>query len=215
MNIVLTGFEPFGGESINPALQAVEAVASSAGFSVGSVSVHAVQVPVEFGRSVEVVMDAVRRWKADVVLMVGQAGGRADIAIERVALNLDDASIPDNAGNKPVDQPIDPEGPAAYFATVDAKAIVAAIRDAGIPASLSHSAGTYVCNHLFYGVLHNCHDCHNGHKHHDSATTVRVGFIHVPFLPSQTVGKPAIPSMSLDTLVTALQVAVQVCTQQR
>ena len=195
MKVLLTAFDAFGGEPVNPAAEALQWVSST----IDGIEVITLQVPTMFYESVEVVMREVRRIQPDVVLCIGQAGGRCDISVERVAINLDDASIADNAGNQPKDTMIVPDGPAAIFATIPVKKLVQAIRARGIPASVSNSAGTFVCNHLFYGVLHRCASIFPG---------VKVGFIHIPFLPAQVITRPATPSMALDLMVQALEAAI-------
>ena len=146
--VLLTGFTPFGGETVNPALETVKRVRCP------EAEVRVLEVPTVFGESSRVVTAAMDAFRPDVVLCVGQAAGRSAVTPERVAINVDDARIPDNAGQQPVDAPIVPGGPAAYFATVPVKDMVLAIREAGVPSELSNSAGTYVCNHLLYCVLH-------------------------------------------------------------
>lgn len=192
--ILLTGFTPFGGESINPALEAVKLVSAPS----PAVNIIPLEVPTSFGRSEETVISAIKKYRPDVVICVGQAGGRSAVTPERVAINIDDAGIPDNDGVQPVDTPIAADGPAAYFSTLPIKSIVQAIRTAGIPSEISNSAGTYVCNHLMYSVLHyaalNCPE-------------MRAGFIHVPYIPEQTVGKEA-PSMPLEQIAAALEAAI-------
>jgi pyroglutamyl-peptidase len=133
------------------------------------------------------------------VILLGQAGGRAAMSVERVAINVDDARIADNAGWQPVDEPVAPAGPAAYFATVPIKAMVLAMRDADVPAAVSNSAGTFVCNHLLYGVLHFLAA---------SGRRTRAGFIHVPWLESQAVARPAEPAMALATMVRGVEAAI-------
>lgn len=192
--ILLTGFTPFGGESINPALEAVKLVSAPS----PAVNIIPLEVPTSFCRSEETVISAIKKYRPDVVICVGQAGGRSAVTPERVAINIDDAGIPDNDGVQPVDTPIASDGPAAYFSTLPINSIVQAIRTAGIPAEVSNSAGTYVCNHLMYCVLHyaalNCPE-------------MRAGFIHVPYIPEQTVGKEA-PSMPLEQIAAALEAAI-------
>ncbi len=195
MKVLLTAFDPFGGESVNPAAEAIQRVP----VSIADIEVITFEVPTVFRESVKVVMRAIQRVHPDVVLCIGQAGGRSDIAVERVAINLDDASITDNAGNQPKDTMIALDGPAAIFATIPVKKLVQAIRDRGIPASVSNSAGTFVCNHLFYGVLNRCAKEFPG---------IRVGFIHVPFLPSQVIARTAASSMSLEVIVQAIEAAI-------
>ena len=144
----MTGFTPFGGETVNPALEAVKRVRCP------EAELRILEVPTVFGDSARLVTTEMDAFRPDVVLCVGQAAGRSAVTPERVAINVDDARIPDNAGQQPVDAPIVPGGPAAYFATVPVKDMVRAIREAGVPSELSNSAGTYVCNHLLYCVLH-------------------------------------------------------------
>lgn len=195
MKLLLTAFEPFEGEKINPALEAVKRVADL----VGATEIVKLAVPTVFGRSVAAVAEAIDREKPDAVLCIGQAGGRFDMTPERVAINVDDARIPDNMGNQPIDVPISPDGPPAYFATLPVKAMVQAIREAGIPASLSNSAGTFVCNHLMYGVLHKlAQDCPG----------VRGGFMHVPYGTEQVVDKPGKPSLSIPDIARGIEAAI-------
>lgn len=195
MKLLLTAFEPFGGERINPALEAAGLVADT----VGNVVVVKQEVPTVFGRSIAVAAAAIERERPDAVLCLGQAGGRFDLTPERVAINLDDARIPDNEGNQPIDTPIFADGAPAYFATLPIKAMVKRIRDAGLPASVSNTAGTFVCNHLMYGVLYTLAKRYPG---------VRGGFMHVPFLPGQVVGKPGVPSMALADMVRGIEAAI-------
>ena len=194
MKLLLTAFEPFGGADMNPAQEAVRLVPER----IGDVDIVKMDVPVVFGRAIDAVAAAVEREKPDAVLCIGQAGGRAAITPERVAINVDDASIPDNAGAQPIDRPIVPGGPAAYFSTLPVKAMVAAIRQAGLPASLSNTAGTFVCNHLMYGVLHLLATRCPG---------VRGGFMHVPFAPQQVTDRPA-PAMSVEDIARGIIAAV-------
>lgn len=195
MKLLLTAFDPFGGETVNPAQEAVKMVSSR----VGNVEVIKCVVPTVFGKSIETVAAAIEDCRPDAVLCIGQAGGRADLTPERIAINLDDASIADNEGNRPVDTPIFPDGKPAYFSTLPVKAMVAAIRAAGIPASLSNTAGTFVCNHLMYGVLYTLEKYYPG---------VRGGFLHVPYIPSQVTGGRGIPSMSASDIVRGLEAAI-------
>lgn len=193
MTILVTGFDPFGGESINPAWEAVKRLPDV----LLEQPVIKLEVPTIFGESGAVLQEAILNHQPDLVILVGQAGGRNGITVERVAINLDDARIPDNAGNQPLDEVIQATGEAAYFSSLPIKAMVAAIRQAGLPASVSNSAGTFVCNHLMYQALF----ATNG-------TSARAGFIHVPFIPSQTVAKTA-PSMNLTDIVKGLTAAIE------
>lgn len=196
MLILITAFDPFGGESVNPALEAVRAMPDV----IAGAEIVKVEVPTVFGKSIEVAARAIDEHQPDAVVCVGQAGGRFDVTPERVAINVDDARIPDNEGNQPLDAEIVADGAPAYFATLPVKAMVAAIRAAGLPSSLSNSAGTFVCNHLMYGVLHHL------------ATTrpqARGGFVHVPFIPTQVVDKPGQPAMSPSDITRALTAGVE------
>lgn len=195
--ILVTGFAPFGGEPINPAWEAVKRLPDQ----VAGAQLVKLEIPTSFARCGPAVEAAVAAHWPGAVLCVGQAGGRACISVERVAVNLADARIADNDGVQPVDQPIQADGPAAYFATLPVKAMVRGIRARGIPCQLSYSAGAYVCNCVMYRTLHLAAG---------RSTGPRAGFIHVPYLPGQAVGKPAgTPSMGLSTMVQALEAAVE------
>ena len=196
MKLLLTAFDPFGGSPINPALEAVKLVANQ----IGDVQIVKLEVPTVFGKSIDTVAAAIEKEKPDAVLCIGQAGGRYDLTPERVAINLDDARIPDNEGNQPIDVPIFQDGAPAYFATLPIKAMVAKIREAGLPASVSNTAGTFVCNHLMYGVLYTLA------KHYPG---VKGGFMHVPFVPSQTVNRPTpAPSMCQQDIARGIEAAI-------
>jgi pyroglutamyl-peptidase len=195
--ILLTGFEPFNQEIINPSW---EAVRSLQGWREGDFIVHARQLPCVFGRANKVMHQAVEELQPSIVIAVGQAGGRVDLSIERVAINIDDAPIADNQMRQVVDQPIVNGGPAAYFSTLPIKAIVHALREAGLPSSVSQSAGTFVCNHVFYGLMHQAHEW---------GTTMRAGFIHIPYLPQQAAAHPGSASMKLEDMVEGLRIAIR------
>jgi pyroglutamyl-peptidase len=194
--VLLTGFEPFNKATINPAWEAVRALE---GWSGEGFRVEVRQLPCVFGRAIEVMREAVEQVRPDVVIAVGQAGGRAELSVERVAINVDDASILDNAGQQPVDTSIVGGGPAAYFATLPIKAIVREMRARALVAGVSQTAGTFVCNHVFYGLMHQT-----------AGRKVRAGFIHVPYLPEQTAEFPSVPSMALEDIVEGLRAAVEV-----
>ena len=195
--VLLTGFDPFGGEQINPAWEAVQQCYK---LDIPNVEVIIKQIPTVFHRSLEVLESSMAEVQPDVVICVGQAGGRADVTVERLAINVDDARIPDNEGNQPIDQPIIEEGPVAYWSTLPIKAIVKEVRLAGIPASVSQTAGTFVCNHLFYGLAHLIAT---------RFTRTKGGFIHIPYLPEQAVRFPGQPSMGLMSVKKALEVIVR------
>lgn len=194
--VLLTGFEPFNKETVNPAWEAVRALQ---GWSGTGFTVEVLQLPCVFGAANRVVGEALARLRPDVVIAVGQAGGRVDLSVERVAINVDDAPIADNAQRQLVDEPIAADGPAAYFSTLPIKAIVAALRAAGLPASVSQTAGTFVCNHVFYGLMHGT-----------AGLPVRAGFIHIPYLPEQAAAHPGAASMAKADMVKGLQIAVEV-----
>ena len=196
MKILITGFDPFGGESVNPALEAVKRMKDK----IAGASIVKLEIPTVFHKSVEKIHETMKAEKPDVVLSIGQAGGRFGVTPERVAINVDDARIKDNEGNQPVDTPIFADGAPAYFSTLPVKAMVEAIKAKGLPASLSNSAGTFVCNHVMYGVLYYIHKEFPG---------VRGGFIHVPFITNQVVAKPNTPSMALADITEALEAAVE------
>jgi pyroglutamyl-peptidase len=182
----MTGFEPFGGDEVNPSWEAVKLLAPE-------VDTHL--LPCRFGDAMDELWAAVERVEPDVVICVGLAGGRPEVSVERVAINLDDARIPDNAGAQPLDRPIAADGPAAYFATIPVKACVASARAVGVPAGLSHTAGTFVCNHVFYGLLHRAATLRPG---------LRGGFVHVPYVPGQ--GTPALPTEQVAAALRAIAV---------
>lgn len=192
--VLVTGFEPFGGESTNPSWQVAEAVAAAVP------EVTAVRLSCVFGTALDELRDAVEAHGPDLVLCLGQAGGRTGLSVERVAVNVDDARIPDNAGRQPVDEPVVEGGPAAYFAALPVKACVAAAREAGIPASVSQTAGTFVCNHVFYGL---------GHLVANERPGLRGGFVHVPYAPHQVTGRaePSLSVRDMSTGVTAILTA--------
>lgn len=196
MTILLTAFEPFGGEKINPALEAVHLVSGQ----IAGAQIIKLTVPTVFGRAADVVTEAIGSLRPQAVVCVGQAGGRTAITVERVAINIEDASIPDNVGVTPVDRPVIPGAPVAYFSTLPIKDMVKAIRDVGLPASVSNTAGTFVCNHLMYGVLHLIKNEFPG---------TLGGFIHVPYLTEQAAQKaePAF-GMALKDIIRGLEAAL-------
>jgi len=199
MTILVTGFEPFGGEAINPSWEAVRRLNGNT----GDPRIERLLVPATYADSIGTVTEVIDRLRPAAVVMVGQAGGRAELSIERVAINCDDAQTPDNAGVLRKDTPIVSQGPIAYLATLPIKQIVAGLCSAGFPTVVSNTAGLFVCNHLFYGVLH-----HIVTRNLDT----KAGFVHVPFLPEQVTGKPGTPSMSLETIVAGIDCIVAALT---
>ncbi|KON67730.1 pyrrolidone-carboxylate peptidase [Peribacillus butanolivorans] len=192
--VLLTGFEPFGGERVNPSWEAVKQLH---GEVIDDVTLVAEQIPTVFGKSVAVMEQLIQQHNPDIVICVGQAGGRLHITPERVAINIDDARIPDNQGNQPIDEPIADKGPVAYWSTIPIKRIVENMKESNIPASVSHTAGTFVCNHIFYGLMNYITR---------TSSSIRGGFIHIPFIPEQTINKEA-PSLSLETIVKGIKIA--------
>ena len=192
MRVLITGFEPFGGQAINPSWEVARALH---GWRLGQAHALAVQLPCVFAQADTVLTRALHELQPDLVLALGQAEGRSDISVERVAINVMDARIADNAGAQPIDQPVVAGGPAAYFSTLPIKHLVASLRAAGFPASVSQTAGTFVCNQVFYRLQHAL-----------AAQPVRSGFVHLPLLPAQAAHWPGppMPSMPLDTQVAAL-----------
>lgn len=191
--LLITGFEPFGGQTINPSWEAVRALPSQ----IGNCELIKLQIPTEFHRAAEYVLKQADSLKPDVILCIGQAGGRKGITPEVIAINLQEASIPDNAGRQPTNTPVIPNGPAAYFSTTPIRDMVKEMQDHSIPCSLSYSAGAFVCNDVFYTL-----------SHHYAGTQTRIGFIHVPFLPEQA--KKNEPSLPLDQIVKGLCSCIEV-----
>lgn len=200
MKILVTGFDPFGGEKINPALETIKRLPDA----VLGARIIKLEIPTVVGKSLAKIQEAVEKENPDVVLSIGQAGGRSEITVERVGINIDDCRIPDNEGNQPIDEPIVAGGPSAYFVTVPIKAIVEKIKTNKIPASISNTAGTFICNHVCYGVAH------LAAARTAAGKPMKSGFIHIPFLPEQVIGKPALtPSMSLETIVSGITHALE------
>ncbi|MEG0685447.1 MAG: pyroglutamyl-peptidase I [Coprobacillus sp.] len=196
MKILVTGFDPFGGEKINPAIESVKKLADT----INGAEIIKLEIPTVCHRSLEVIEEAIQKHNPDVILSIGQAGGRPDITVERVGINVDDCRIPDNAGQQIIDEPVYKDGPAAYFVNLPIKAMVENIQKHMIPASVSNTAGTFVCNHVTYGVRHMVETKYQGK---------RSGFIHIPFLPQQVIDKKNMPSMPLDTIVEAITAAIE------
>ena len=195
MKILVTGFDPFGGEKVNPALEAVKLLPKE----IHGAEVYWAEIPTVFYKSAEVLEAEINRYQPDVVLCIGQAGGRASLTPERVAINQDDARIPDNQGNQPIDTPIRLDGEAAYFSTLPIKAMVQAIKEVGLPATVSNTAGTFVCNHLMYQTLYLA-DKKFPH--------MRAGFMHIPYMTEQVINKPNTASMNLADIVKGIEAAI-------
>ena len=192
--LLITGFDPFGGATVNPSWMAVERLPEH----IGECVLCKLQIPTVFGKAAAAVLEIARQFCPDTILCIGQAGGRAAVTPERIGVNIRDARIPDNAGNQPRGEFVDSSGPAAYFSTLPVEAMAQAIRDAGVDATVSNSAGAFVCNDVLYSLLH-----------HYDGTAVRVGFVHVPYLPEQGA-----PSMELAQIVRALESAITLITKE-
>jgi pyroglutamyl-peptidase len=197
MKALVTGFEPFGGDRVNPSFEALKRLPGR----LGALDIATSALPVAYARALPALREAIAASAPNIVLCIGLAGGRAALSLERVAINVDDARIPDNDGAQPIDRPVIPSGPAAYFSTLPIKAAAAALREAGLQAAVSNSAGTFLCNHIFYGVMHEA--ALDGHR-------FRAGFLHVPYLQSQAALVPGSPSMALEQIVEGVEIILSV-----
>lgn len=197
--VLVTGFEPFAHDTVNPSWEVARALD---GWSCGTGKVRALQLPCVFGSAAQELDEAMLRWRPQLVVGLGLAAGRAEWSPERVAINCDDARIADNAGRQPIDSAVVVGGPAAYFSTLPIKAIVRSLREAGLPASVSGTAGSFVCNHVFYALMHSL-------ATRPELAGVRGGFVHVPGLPEQAARNPGMPSMALATQIEAARLVVR------
>jgi pyroglutamyl-peptidase len=197
MKALVTGFDAFGGDKVNPSSLAVGRLKRK----IGGLTIHTVELPTSYSRSPIVLRAAIHEVQPDIVLSVGQAGGRSELCLERVAINVQDARIKDNDGKQPIDRPVVRDGPAAYLSTLPIKACVAEMRKAGLPAAVSNSAGTFVCNHVFYAVM----DMAEQHS-----MGFRAGFLHIPYIPEQAARVGGAPSMSLDDIVHGIEITLAV-----
>ncbi|GCD11999.1 pyroglutamyl-peptidase I [Clostridium tagluense] len=202
MKVLITGFDPFGGEKINPSFEAVRRLEDV----IAGAEIVKLEIPTVFNKSIMELEKAIIKENPDIVICVGQAGGRFDLTIERVSINVDDARIPDNEGNQFIDKAIFEGGENAYFSNLPIKAMVEEIRKGGIPASLSNSAGTFVCNHIMYGLLHLIHTKY---------PAVRGTFIHVPFIPAQVMSKANTPYMELEKITQGLTLAIKAAVENK
>jgi len=203
--VLLTGFEPFGGESVNPSWEIARALD---GWICEGLAVRAVRLPCTFGDALRTLDEAIAAHRPSLVVGLGQAGGRAEISLERVAINVDDARIPDNQGRQPIDAAVVPGGPAAYFTSLPIKAMTREVRAAGIAAAVSNTAGTFVCNHVFYALMHQLATV-------PTLALVRGGFIHVPYTPEQVVGREGVPAMPLADQVEGIRHALRAAVRTR
>lgn len=195
MRILVTGFEPFGQDNVNPSSELLKKLPSQ----ILTADVIKLEIPVVRWKALDKIREAIKEYSPDVVLSVGQLAGRSDISIERVAINIDDYQMPDNDGNKPIDEPIIKDAPNAYFMSIPIKAIHKKLIENRMPASISNSMGTYLCNHVAYGVANMRSEYEN----------IKSGFIHIPILPEQAINKPKTPSMSLETSTRAIELVIE------
>jgi pyroglutamyl-peptidase len=197
MKALITGFDAFGGDKINPSSLAVRQLKRK----IGSVVMHTAVLPTSYARSAIALRGAIHEVRPDIVLCVGQAGGRAELCLERVAINVQDARIKDNDGKQPIDRAVVRDGPAAHFATLPIKACVAEMRKAGLPAAVSNTAGTFVCNNVFYALM----DLAAWHP-----IPMKAGFLHIPYVAEQAARLGNVPSMALDDIVRGIEIIVAV-----
>ena len=203
--LLLTGFEPFGGESVNPSWEIARTLD---GWQCEDHAVHAARLSCVFGDALRELDAAIAAHRPALVVCLGQAGGRAEICIERVAINVDDARIPDNLGRQPIDAAIAADGPAAYFSTLPIKAMARDVREAGIAATVSNTAGTFVCNHVFYALMHRLATV-------PALARARGGFVHVPWTHEQAAGRDGAPSMALAAQVEGIRHALRAAVHTR
>lgn len=197
MRILVTGFDPFAGNVVNPALETIKLLPTK----IKNHDIITLEVPTVAIKSLEIIENAIKEYDPDIILSIGQASGRCDIAVERIGINLDDYKIPDNIGQQFVDKKIFEDGPDAYFVKLPTKKMVESIKKYNIPASISYSAGTYICNHALYGISHILESKYKGKLN---------GFIHIPCLPEQAVNSKNMPSMSKETILQAIIAAIEV-----
>ena len=202
MKILVSGFDPFGGEKVNPAIESVKLLPDE----IKGAKIIKVEIPTVARKSLKKLEEIIEIEKPDVVLSVGQAGGRTDISVERVGINMDDFRIKDNEGNQPIDEKIAKDGPDAYLVTIPIKAMVQKMIENKIPASVSNTAGTFVCNHVCYGMAHLASTKY---------PNMRTGFVHIPFLPEQVVDKRNMPSMPLELIAKGLEYAIEAIVENK
>lgn len=195
MNLLITAFEPFDKEPINSSLEVMKALPKT----IHGARITTLMVPTAFHSSAQVLSQALNQTAYDYIVCLGQAGGRAAVTPERVAINLDDARIPDNQAAQPIDQVIQAKGQAAYFSQLPIKAMVAAMKEVGVPSQVSNSAGTYVCNHLMYQALYLTHTRY---------LQTRAGFVHLPYLTQQVIDRPHLASLTLDQMVSGMEASI-------
>lgn len=197
MKILITGFDAFGNETINPSWETVKKIKKY----IGKIEVIKVQIPTIFYKSSNILFQEIKKINPDVVICVGQAGGRYDLTIERVAINIDDAGMPDNDGNQPINQTIYNDGENAYFSNLPIKNILKVLKESKIPISISNTAGTYVCNHLMYSLLYYINK---------NQLNIKAGFIHIPYILEQIIDKKNTPYMEKETITRGLEKIIEV-----
>lgn len=195
MKILVTGFDPFGDDKVNPAIEAVKRLPEE----IKGAEIIKLEIPTVFNKSAEVEKRAIEEHQPDYILNIGQAGGRFALTPERVAINEDDARIPDNEGKQPIDEPIKEDGQPAYFSQLPIKAMVTYMKKASVPAEVSNTAGTFVCNHIMYYSLY---------LTNKEYPNIKAGFMHIPFLPEQVTNRPNTPSMALEDIVRGIEAAI-------
>lgn len=200
MRILITGFDSFGGESINPSNLSVSKLPDK----IGNIKIKKLTLPTVFNNSADLLEKNIEEFQPNIVICVGQAGGRNKITVERVAINIDDARIADNNNNAPIDETIRDDGENAYFSTLPIKAIVSELEKNNIPAAVSNTAGTFVCNHIMYQALY---------LSKTKFKNINAGFIHIPFIKEQVENKPNMPYMELDKIINALKVIIVTSTE--
>lgn len=193
--VLITGFDPFGGESINPAFEAVKALPNI----IEGYEIIKKEIPTVFKKSYEILFETIKEVNPEIVICVGQAGGRFEVSPERVAINIDDARIKDNDGNQPIDTPVFADGENAYFTNLPIKAMVENMKKGGVPAVVSNTAGTFVCNHIMYSLMYYINK---------NNLDIRGGFIHVPYLPEQVIDKKGQPYMSQELITRGLELSI-------
>ena len=194
MKVLVTGFDAFNGEEINPSAMIVKSLKNE----IDGNEIKKIIIPTVYKKSAEILEQTIKDYGPDIIISLGQAGGRTGISLERLAINIDDGSIADNEGNMPIDQKIREDGQNAYFSSLPIKAILEDLLNNGIPSAISNSAGTYVCNHVMYSALYLAEKYGN----------IKAGFIHLPYLPEQVIGKADLASMDLDMMVRAVEIAI-------
>ena len=196
MKVLITGFDKFGGESINPSSLCVNSLLDV----IDNIEIKKITLPTIFKDSSQVLEENIKSFSPNIVICVGQAGGRSKITPERIAINIDDARIPDNIGNSPIDEAIRKDGENAYFSSLPIKTIVDELNKNNIPSAISNTAGTFVCNHIMYEALY---------LTSKKYLNIKAGFIHIPYIEEQIKNKPNMPYMKKEYIITALELIIK------